>query len=184
MIFPKHIWLYCFSLRINGNPQTAEEYLRSTWNELFPDYPLNYYYTKELINEYYSTELKEIKIRMILSIISILIAGTGLFALSGFFMSRKLKYAAIRKIHGSGIGSILVTELLYYLYIVLIASAISVLPSYFLMERWLRNFYYKIPIPFFIFFICAITLVLFSWISVLYHSMKLARMNPADIMRE
>ena len=85
VIFPKHTWLYCFSVRINGDYMAAEEYLKTTWKELFPDYPLNYHYTQDLINEYYHSEITEIKIRMIFSIISILIAGTGLFALSGFF---------------------------------------------------------------------------------------------------
>jgi len=184
VMFPKHIWLYCFSVRIKGDHKAAEAYLKQVWDDLFPDYPLRYYYTQDLINEYYKSEITEIKIRMVFSIISILIATTGLFALSGFFMNRKLKYAAIRKIHGAGILNIMLTEMLYYLYIALISSAIAVLPSYFLIERWLRNFFYKLPVPISLFVICALCLVIFSWISVFYHTWKLAKMNPADVLHE
>lgn len=184
VIFPKHTWLYCFSVKIDGDHKAAINHLQIVWDDLFPDFPLSYYFTDELINEYYSTELTEIKIRLIFSLLSVFIAGTGLFALSGFFMNRKLKYAAIKKVHGASVSDILIPELLYYFYIAFIASAIAVLPSYFLMERWLRNFYYKLKIPFYIFIVCALILVLFSWISVIFHSMKLARLNPVETMKD
>jgi putative ABC transport system permease protein len=183
VIFPKHTWLYCFAVKINGPRDEAEAYLKSVWDELFPDFPLKYQYTQDLIDDYYSTERTEIKIRMIYSIISVLIAGMGLFALSGIFLSRKMKSASIRKIHGAGIGHIMVNELLYYLYISLISSAIAVLPSYFLMEHWLRNFYYRLPIPIYYFVLTSFILVMFSWISVFYHTWKLARLKPADMIR-
>ncbi|MBN2697855.1 MAG: ABC transporter permease [Bacteroidales bacterium] len=184
IIFPKYTWLYCFSLRINGNHDEALAYLESVWNDLFPDFPLNYQYTQDIIDDYYRSEISEIKIRSVFSILSFIIAGTGLFALSGIFLNRKLKYAAIRKINGASLFHILIPELLYYFYMALIAGAIAVIPSFFLMEHWLRNFVYKLKIPVSLFLLTTLVLVLFSWISVIYHSWKLAKSNPVDILRQ
>ena len=59
-------------------------------------------------------------------------------------MNRKLKYAAIKKVHGATVSDILIPELLYYFYIAFIASAIAVLPSYFLSASVCHLGYYGV----------------------------------------
>ena len=75
-------------------------------------------------------------------------------------------------------------ELLYYLWLALISSAVSIPASMFLIERWLRNFKYRTDIPIWIFPLCAGVLILFSWIAVCYHTIRLARINPIEFIRE
>jgi putative ABC transport system permease protein len=117
-------------------------------------------------------------------LLSIIIAGMGLFALSGLFMQRKTKSAALRKINGARMEQLILPELLYYLWLALLSSALSIPISLFLIERWMRNFVYRIDMPIWIFPLCAAILVLFSWLAVLYHSIRLARLNPVEFIRE
>ena len=108
----------------------------------------------------------------------------GLFALSGFFIHRKIKSVALRKINGARMYQLVLPELMYYLRLALLSSVLSVPASYLLIEQWLRNFKYRIGIPVWIFPASALILVIFSWIAVLYHSLRLARVNPVKFIRE
>jgi putative ABC transport system permease protein len=184
VIFPKYTWLFCVSVLPAGDPEPALIHLKMVWEELFPTFPLDYKYSSALIESLYSDELAQMDIMKVFSILSIIIAGMGLFALSGFFMQRKIKSAALRKINGARMIELIVPELKYYLLLVLLSSALSVPASYILIEQWLRNFKYQIGIPVWIFPVSAMILVVFSWLSVLYHSIRLARVNPIEFIRE
>ncbi|MCK5137016.1 MAG: ABC transporter permease [Bacteroidales bacterium] len=184
VIFPKYTWLYCFSVLPAGDPGAAVDHLEVIWEELFPSYPLEFFYSSSLIEQLYGAELVQIRILLIFSVLSIIIAGMGLFALSGFFMQKRVKAAALRKINGARVHQVILPELLYYLWLALLSSALSVPASLFLIERWLRNFKYRTEIPVWIFPVCALILVFFSWIAVFYHSWRLARINPVEFIRE
>lgn len=184
VIFPKYTWLMCFSILPSGDPEPALEHLRLVWGELFPSYPLEYQFTSSLIDQLYKSELTQIKLLLIFCLLSILISGLGLFALSGFFMHKGIKPASLKKIHGARLRQVMLPELLHYLWLALISSALSVPVSLFLMERWLRNFKYRSDIPIWIFPACTAILILFSWISVFYHTLRLAKINPVEFIRE
>ena len=184
VIFPKYTWLFCFSVLPAGDPGPAIEHLESVWKELFPAFPLDYIYSSGLIESLYGDELVQIEILKVFSILSIIIAGMGLFALSGFFMQRKRKSVTLKKINGASMVQLILPELKYYLWLALLSSALSVPISYILIEQWLRNFKYQIGIPVWIFPASAIILVVFSWIAVLYHSVRLARLNPVEFIRK
>jgi len=184
VIFPKYTWLWCFSILPSGDPEMAREHLRSVWDELFPSYPLEFYFSSDLIENLYESELVQIRLLLGFSILSIIISGLGLFALSGFFMQKRIKSAALKKINGAGIHQIIVPELMYYLWLAILSSALSVPISLFTMERWLRNFKYRVDIPVWVFPACAAILIIFSWIAVFYHTIRLARTNPLEFIRE
>jgi len=184
VIFPKYDWLWCFSILPAGETEPAMEHLNLVWDELFPDYPLEYYFSSSLIEKLYESELIQIRLLLAFSILSIIISGLGLFALSGFFMQKKIKAAALKKINGARLGQVIIPELMYYLWLAILSSAISIPISMFLMERWLRNFKYRTDIPVWIFPACGIILILFSWLAVVYHTIRLARINPAEFIKE
>jgi len=184
VIFPNYAWLWCFSIQPAGNPGPALEHLQSVWEELFPSYPMEYYFSASLIEQLYESELIQIRLLLSFSILSIIISGLGLFALSGFFMQRRIKTAALKKINGARIDQVIFPELMYYLWLAILSSALSVPISLFLMERWLRNFKYRTDIPVWIFPACAAVLILFSWLAVFYHTMRLARINPVEFIKE
>lgn len=184
VIFPKYTWIFCFSVLHGGDAAAAIEHIKIVWEELFPDYPLEYHFSSSMIENLYEDELDQIRILMVFCIISIIIAGMGLFALSGLFMQNKVKSAALHKINGARMHQIILPELIQYLWLALLSSAISIPASLLLMERWLRNFVYRAEIPLWIFPVCALVLIIFSWIAVLYHAIRLARINPGEFIKE
>ena len=95
VIFPNYDYLWCFSILPAANPEPALEHLKSVWDELFPSYPMEYYFSSSLIEQLYESELIQIRLLLSFSILSIIISGLGLFALSGFFMQKKIKSAVL-----------------------------------------------------------------------------------------
>jgi putative ABC transport system permease protein len=184
VIFPNYTWLMCFSVLPSGDPEPVLEHLESVWKELFPSFPLDYQFSSSLIEELYEPELIQISMLTVFSFLSIVISGLGLFALSGLFMHRRIKSASLKKILGARLYQVMLPELLYYFWLALVSSALSIPISLFLMERWLRNFKYRTDIPLWIFPACAAILIIFSWISVFYHTLRLARINPVEFIRE
>lgn len=183
VIFPEYTWLYCISLRINGKPEDALNVLQKEWREFFPRYPLQYVFTEDLYRNLYGTQLTVLKILVVFGIISMLIAGTGLFGLSSFFMQKKVHAAAIRKIHGAGMVNILVPELLQYLFLSVMSTIVAIPLTVFTINLWLSNFAYQVSIQPLMMGIIGLILVLLSWVAVLYHSIKLARFNPILFIR-
>lgn len=184
VIFPKYTWLLCFSILPAGETEPALDHLKLVWEELFPSYPLEHFTSSELIGELYKDELNQMNLLLIFSVLSIIIAGLGLFALSGLFIQKKIKSAALKKISGASMHHIVVPELLYYLWLAIISSAVALPVSYFLVEKWMRNFQYRTDFPLWIFPACGGILILFSWISVFYHTLRLSRTNPIAFIRE
>jgi putative ABC transport system permease protein len=184
VIFPKYTWLFCFSIKHGDNAEPVIKHMEEVWEELFPDYPLEYHYSSSLIEQLYQSELDQIRILMVFCIISIIIAGMGLFALSGLFMLKKVKSAALHKIKGARMHQIILPELMHYLWLAILSSAISLPASLLLMERWLRNFIYRAELPIWIFPLCTLILIIFSWMAVLYHAIRLARINPGEFIKE
>jgi len=184
VIMPKYPWLFCFSILPAGAHRAALDHLQAVWDDLYPSFPLEYHLSSSLIEELYEAELIQTRLLFAFSILSIIISGMGLFALSGLFMQKKIKSAALKKINGAGLRQLILPELLYYLWLALISSAVSIPASMFLIERWLRNFKYRTDLPIWIFPLCAGILILFSWIAVCYHTIRLARINPIEFIRE
>ncbi len=183
ILLPKYVWLYCFSLRIDGNHKQALDQLNRTWEEIYPEFPLRYAYTWEVSDKLYKDEQIQIKILMLFALISLAIAGSGLFALSGLLLQEKMKAAVIRKIHGAKLKDIVIPELKRYAILVLVASAISIPLSYQLIGAWLANYAYRVDVPLWLFPGCILLMILFSWIAVLYHAVRLARIQPADYLK-
>ena len=183
VIFPEYTWLYCFSIRFNGDVQEGLDILHNEWKAFFPEYPLRYNFTEDIYRELYATERTELNVLLVFSLLSVIIAGTGLFALSGFFMQQKMHASAIRKINGAEMKHILLPDLLQYLVLALISSIIAFPFSWYTINIWKENFVYQTTIPPWFFPAIALFLILFSWIAVLYHTIKLSRINPVQYIR-
>jgi len=77
----------------------------------------------------------------------------------------------LRKISGAKIHQLVMPDLLYYLWLVMLSSALSIPGSLLLMERWLRNFHYRTNLPIWKFPACAGVLIVFC---------SLALINPIE----
>jgi putative ABC transport system permease protein len=70
-----------------------------------------------------------------------------------------------------------------FLKLVLIANIIGWPISWYFMNKWLGNFAYKATISPLIFVGTGVAVLLIAFLCVLYHSVKVSRVNPVQSLR-
>ncbi|MFY8187778.1 MAG: ABC transporter permease [Flavobacterium sp.] len=137
--------------------------------------PFSYDFVDKAYARTYKQYVNQRNLFSLLNVIVIMIAMFGLFSLASYSIQRRMKEIAIRKTLGAE-TSILLKELSkQYVVFCLIGFVIAVFPVYFLLEKWLQNFAYRIDIsfmPFLIGFVVLLILTLLVVLSKAYQATK------------
>jgi putative ABC transport system permease protein len=70
-----------------------------------------------------------------------------------------------------------------FLKLVLIANLIGWPIAWYFMDKWLGNFAYKAPMPLWLFAATGAGVLIIAFLCVLYHSLKVSRLNPVKSLR-
>jgi len=166
-----------------GDRQTQLAALNKKWQELYPGYPLEYYFLDNKIQQLYATESRLTSAYTSFSIIAIVIAGIGLIGLTTYLLNRRLKEISVRKVFGSSTAQLL--RLIYsgYLKIIIVATLISWIVGYYWMVQWLNGFAYKTELRTVYFLMPAATMILILLLTTGIQTFKASRTNPVDNLR-
>jgi len=124
----------------------------------------------------YETYVKQKNLFSLLNVIVILIALFGLFALASFSIERRMKEIAIRKTLGAETNVLLKELSKQYIIYCMIGFLLALFPVYYLLNRWLENFAFRITIsvlPFIVGFVMLLSLTLIVVLSRAYHATRL-----------
>ncbi|WP_264520313.1 ABC transporter permease [Flavobacterium sp. N1994] len=165
-------------VKINGdNPEQTIADIEKFWaKKVDTDYPFDYDFVDKAYARTYETYVKQRNLFSLLNVIVILIALFGLFALASYSIQRRMKEIAIRKTLGAE-TSVLLKELSkQYVVFCIVGFIIALFPVYYLLNKWLENFAFRIEIsliPFLIGFIVLLTLTLLVVLSRAYQATRL-----------
>jgi putative ABC transport system permease protein len=117
------------------------------------------------------------------SVLAIIVACLGLFGLAAFIAEQRTKEIGIRKVLGTSVAG--VTKLLTadFLKLVILSILIASPIGWYLMNKWLMVFSYRISISPWAFVIAGITAILFALLTVSSHAIKAAVANPVKSLR-
>jgi len=115
--------------------------------------------------------------------IAIFISCLGLFGLATYTAQVKTKEIGIRKVLGASVGSVVQLISKDYLKLVIIACVIATPLAYWAMNKWLRDFAYRIHISGWTFALTALLLVVIALIAISFQSIKAALANPVKSLR-
>lgn len=157
--------------------------LEAAWKEVAPFTPFNYWFLDDALAQQYEDYQRWLNIMAVSTVLAILIACLGLFGLAGLTAVNRTKEIGIRKVLGAGMEQILV--LLNKDIVTLIAvSLIMAAPlSWYIMEQWLKDFAYRIDIGAGVFVLSALSVLVIAILTVSYHSVKAATVNPVESLR-
>jgi putative ABC transport system permease protein len=163
---------------ISGTIKTIE----SKWKE-FTGKPLNYYFVDKDFEQMYISEKQNARMAVIFSILAIFIASLGLFGLTSFTVEQRTKEIGVRKAMGStvtGIYTVISKEII----ILTLVSALIAWPIiYFVAEKWLQTFYYKMPLSAFSFIAGLVIALGIAVITVSYRILRAASVNVAQSLK-
>jgi len=158
-------------------------FVESTWNEVFPDYIFNYDVLTDVITKRYQSEKRMAQIIKIFTFIAILIACMGLFGLVSFMMVQRTKEIGIRKALGASIFTLIKLVSKKFLYLVVVSCLFAWPIAYFIMTKWLENYAYKIELNIWFFLLSGAILMIITFITILYQSIKVSLTNPVDVLK-
>jgi putative ABC transport system permease protein len=171
-------------LKIKGeNLRETMDYIKKQWMTYDPNHPYEYFFLDDRFNEQYKEDETQHALLTNLSYICIFISLLGLLGLSAFTASQRTKEIGVRKVHGATISQIIVLLYRDVMVLILVASALIVPLTYWLMSRWMGNFAYQTKINFLLFGVVALLALFVSFLTVAFHSLKTARTNPAEALK-
>ncbi len=157
--------------------------LKKQWSQFTTDSPFTYSFLDERFNDTYKAEQKIGNILGIFAGLTIFVACLGLFGLATFTAEQRTKEIGVRKVLGASVGSIVALLSKDFLTLVLIALVIASPIAWYIMDRWLQDFAYRIDISGWIFAGAGLTAVAIALLTVSYQSIKAALMNPVRSLR-
>lgn len=157
--------------------------IENKMSELFPTYFIEYQSVKDGLHEMYVEEDRTATIITVMSSLAIIIASLGLFGLVSFMMVQKVKEIGIRKVLGASLRQIITTLTQTYLKLILVASLIAIPIGWYLMNRWLDAFSYRINISFWIYILASLFAVSIAFFTILFQVLKSGKMNPVESLK-
>jgi putative ABC transport system permease protein len=176
-------WGY-FSIRIapESIKQTAEQ-VEKVWKDFTNNYPMQYFFLDEDFNNQYQEDRRTGSLSLIFGILAIFIASLGLYGLTSFTVEQRTKEIGIRKIQGANIGRIVYLMLKESTLLIGVATIIAWVLAYFYLNNWLKNYFYRINLSPVDFIVSLLVVLLISWLTISYWTIKAARINPAEALR-
>jgi putative ABC transport system permease protein len=171
------------SIKTSGNVPAAIAQIEKTWKKFLPETPFEYQFLDNRYAKLYEAEERQSSIFTIFSCIAIFIACLGLFGLSAFTISQRVKEIGVRKVLGASTGNIVKLISTDFLILVIIAAVIAFPVAWFVMNHWLQSFAYRINIGWAVFVLSAIIALLIAFATISFQAIKAAVANPVKSLR-
>lgn len=120
----------------------------------------------------------------ILSGLAVLIASLGLLGMIIYTLENRTKEIGIRKVSGASTFNILALISRDYTKLIIVAFCFSAPLAYWLIQLWLQDFEYRITPSPTIFVLSGIGTLVVAFLITSYHSIKAARRNPVEVLRD
>ena len=118
-----------------------------------------------------------------LDILAILIACIGIFGLSSYSVQQRRSEIGIRKVLGATVLNIVAMLSKDYLRLILIALVVATPISWYLMNRWLQDFTYRINLDVWTFVVAGAITLIIAGCTVSYQNIKAALSNPVNAIQ-
>jgi putative ABC transport system permease protein len=114
----------------------------------------------------------------------VFIACLGLFGLSSYTITQRTKEIGIRKVLGASVSEIVRLLSLNFAKTVITAALIAAPVAYYLMEKWLSNYFVRISLNIWIFVFAVVIILLLAIVTVSFQTIKSAVANPVDSLKQ
>jgi putative ABC transport system permease protein len=166
-----------------GSERKVIDNLTAFYSKVNPGYALNLKFLDETFKAQYLTEERTLTLAKYFAYLTILISCLGLFGLAAFDTERRTKEIGIRKVLGADMKSLIALLSKDFLKLVCVAIIVASPVAYYLMDRWLQDFAYRVNISWWIFVAAGTMALLIALLTVSLQAMKAAIANPVTSLR-
>ncbi|WP_158861507.1 ABC transporter permease [Lunatibacter salilacus] len=172
------------SLKVKSdNIQQTVADVEAIWKRLAPHRPFLYSFLDEDFAKQYQADFKFRKIFSAFSILAILIASLGLFGLATYTAEIRTKEIGIRKVLGAEVSSIVALLSIDFIKLVFAAIVIATPVTWYVMNRWLEDFAYKIDIAWWIYPLAGIVAIVVAMTTISSQAFRAAMVDPVKSLK-
>ncbi|MEJ0028871.1 MAG: FtsX-like permease family protein [Bacteroidota bacterium] len=158
--------------------------IEQDWKESFAGNPFEYFFLDDFFNEQYRGDKQFRSMFTTFSVLALLIASLGLFGLSSHTLMLQSKEIGIRKVLGAKVIQLFGILSFEFLKLVLLSNIIALPLSYWIAQRWLSNFAFRIENNWWLYVLPCVLTVFLSLLVVSYQVIKSSLSNPIKVIRE
>ncbi len=166
-----------------GHFTDAMENIEKDWKEIFPGQPFIYHFYDDAIADFYNNEQKTSQLVYLAMAIGVFISCIGLFALAALTAENRRKEIGIRKVLGANVNTIVTMLSKDFMKPVLIGILIASPIAGYLMNRWLQDYAYRIPVSWWIFVLAGAAALFIALLTVSTRAINVAMANPIESLR-
>ena len=166
-----------------GHLRETLEKVEGTFTKYAPRQPFDYEFLDDTFQQMYQSEIQMGYVFSFFGVLAICISCMGLFGLASSAAEQKTKEIGIRKVFGATVSGIVFSLSKELTQGVLLANLITWPIVYLIMNRWLRNFVYRINLGLDVFVFAALLTLSTALLTVAFKAVKAASANPVDPLR-
>jgi putative ABC transport system permease protein len=171
---------------IRVTPGKTEESLKSVekvWNELIPEFPLQYTFIDQDYENLYRSQLRLAGLLRYFTFLALIVASLGLYGLSAYSTERRSNEIGIRKVMGADNSSVIFTMAKEFLVLVLISIIIALPIGWLVVVNLLKQFAYRIEPGVIVFALIGAGALIIALLTVSFQAFKASRINPVDALK-
>jgi ABC-type antimicrobial peptide transport system permease subunit len=170
-------------LNASGNASQSMAALEKIFKKYNPDYPFEYHFVDEdYARKFEDTQRTSMLIGLFAGL-TIFISCLGLFALSAYMVERRVKEIGVRKVLGASVVRITMLLSKEFLLLVVVSLLVASPIAWYVMQRWLDGYSYRIRLEWWIFVAAALVSLLVALLTISFQTIKAAVANPAKSLR-
>jgi len=166
-----------------GKEQSTIAAIGNLYKQFNEGLPFEFRFIDDDYQALYSSEQKVSILSRYFAGIAIIISCLGLFGLAAFTTQKRQKEIGIRKVVGASVSNVVLLLSKDYLKLVTIAMLVAFPVSWWLMNKWLEGFAYRVDIGVIVFFFAAMSVFFITIITISFQSIRAATMNPVKSLR-
>ncbi|MES2274781.1 MAG: FtsX-like permease family protein [Bacteroidota bacterium] len=184
VIFAEYFWFGKLLVKTSGKDmEKTIDNMKTSWKSFYPNIPFDYHFLDQEYDAMYKSEQHTGNILNVFTVVTIFISCLGLFGLAVFTTKQRFKEVSIRKVMGASVGSIVALLSSDFLKLVFVAVIIASPLAWYVMDKWLQDFAYRVTIQWWVFVLAGGLSVFIAFLTVSFQSVKAALLNPVKSLR-
>lgn len=167
----------------HGSEENVMSALRETWEQYFPDAPLDYFFLNQRFDSQYDKDHRFADVFNLFTALAIFLSCLGLVGLASFITQQRTKEIGVRKVLGSTVTGIVTLLSRSFLIPVFVANLFAWPIVWWAMNTWLESFPYHISINLVVLFAAGSLVVVIAFLSVCAQTIRAANASPIKSLK-
>jgi ABC-type antimicrobial peptide transport system permease subunit len=171
--------------RLNPEKAASESLakIESVYKRYSPENSFDYEFTDAAYARKFGNEERVGTLATTLACLAVFISCLGIFGLSSFTAEQRTKEIGVRKVLGATTYDLWQMMSKDFVILVMISCVVAVPIAYTVLNSWLENFKYRMPVPLWTFFAATGATLLITLLTISWHTLNAAGSNPVKSLR-